>query len=172
VNQENSLRCESHVTVLGLGTESETMHTLDVIDWAIIRELQADARLSYSELSRRVHMSTPAVAERVRRLEQASVIRGYHAEVDPAACGWPVSAWVRMACYGPNCILRDPGVAMWPEVTEIHRVTGPDCSVVKVSAQSMQAFEGLIDRLAVYGTPTSTLVLSSPLPRRDVMPPE
>lgn len=147
-------------------------HTLDGIDWAILAELQADARLSYSELSRRVHMSTPAVAERVRRLEQAQVIRGYHADVDPAACGWPVSAWVRMACYGPTCVLRDPVVATWPEVGEIHRVTGPDCCVVKVSAQSMQAFEGLIDRLAVYGTPTSTLVLSSPLSRRDVMPPE
>lgn len=144
-------------------------HTLDGVDWAILTELQADARLSYSELARRVHMSTPAVAERVRRLEQAKVIRGYHADVDPAACGWPVSAWVRMACYGPTCILRDASVASWPEVMEIHRVTGPECSVVKVGAQSMQAFESLIDRLAVYGTPTSTLVLSSPLPRRDVM---
>lgn len=145
--------------------------TIDAIDWAILGHLQADARLSFSELSRRVHMSAPAVAERVRRMEDAGILRGYHAEVDLVRSGWPVLALVRMTCYGSTCILRDPKVAHWPNVIEIHRVTGNDCSVLKVVASSMGDFERLIDDLAAYGTPSSTLVLSSPLSRNAVARP-
>ncbi len=138
---------------------------LDAMDWAILGQLQQDARLSFNELSRRVHLSAPAVAERVRRMEEAGVIRGYHASIDLDQAGWPVLALVRMACYGPTCVLRDPGVATWPGVLEIHRVTGDDCCILKVAAASMGEFERLIDALAGFGTPSSTLVLSSPLPR-------
>ena len=59
----------------------------DATDWLLLRELQADARLSFNELARRIHLSAPAVAERVRRMEQAGVITGYRAVVDPAAVG-------------------------------------------------------------------------------------
>jgi len=146
--------------------------TLDQIDWKLLAELQLDARLSFSELSRRVHLSAPAVGERVRRLEQAGVITGYHAGIDLAETGWAVLAMVRIACYGSTCVLRDPAVASWPGVLEIHRVTGTDCSVLKVAAVSMQDFEHLIDKLAAYGTPSSTLILSSPLIRSDVVAPQ
>ena len=144
---------------------------MDNVDWQIVDELQGDARLSFSELSRRVHLSTPAVSERVRRLERSGLIRGYRADVDPVAVGWAVHAFVRLSCYGPTCILRDPAVVEWPEVLELHRVTGDDCSLIRVVAQSMQGFEQLIDRLSKYGTPSSTLVLSSPLRRSSVQPP-
>jgi Lrp/AsnC family leucine-responsive transcriptional regulator len=144
---------------------------LDSVDWSLLHELQDDARLSYAELARRVHMSTPAVAERVRRLEQQGVITGYHARVSLPETGWPVLALVRMACHGPTCLLRDPTVHDWPEVLEIHRVTGSECAIVKVAAPSMAGFESLIDRLAVYGTPASTLVLSTPLERSPISTP-
>ncbi|HLU44716.1 MAG TPA: Lrp/AsnC family transcriptional regulator [Natronosporangium sp.] len=143
---------------------------MDETDWALLRELQADARLSYSELSRRVHLSPPAVAERVRRLEQTGVISGYHAHVDLTRAGWHLLAIIRMSCYGPRCVLRDPAVAQWPEVREIHRITGDACSVLKVAAASIDAFEDLIDRLAPYGRPSSTMVLSTPLGWRPVEP--
>ena len=146
--------------------------TLDQIDWKLLAELQLDARLSFSELSRRVHLSAPAVGERVRRLEQAGVITGYHAGIDLTETGWSVLAMVRIACYGSTCVLRDPAVATWPGVLEIHRVTGADCSLLKVVATSMQGFEHLIDKLATYGTPSSTLILSSPLIRSDVVAPQ
>lgn len=133
------------------------------MDWEILRELQDNARLSFSELSRRVHLSPPAVAERVRGLEETGVITGYHAHVDLAGAGWPVSAFIHMSCYGPRCVLRDPEVARWPEVREIHRVTGDMCSILRVAARSMAAFEALIDRLAAYGRPSSTMVLSTPV---------
>lgn len=141
------------------------------MDWALLRELQDDARLSFSELSRRVHLSPPAVAERVRRLEESGVIAGYRAHVDLTAAGRPVVALIQMSCYGAGCILRDPSVAEWPEILEIHRITGDACSILKVAATSMDAFEALIDRLAPHGRPSSTLILSTPLAWRPLTPP-
>ena len=143
---------------------------MDAMDWALLRQLQDDARLSYSELSRRVHLSPPAVAERVRRLEEAGVITGYHAHVDLARAGRDVVALIRMSCYGPSCVLRDDKVATWPEVLEIYRVTGDTCSVLKVAAASIEAFEAVIDRLGGYGTPSSTMILSTPLDWQPITP--
>ncbi|MCF6734452.1 Lrp/AsnC family transcriptional regulator [Blastococcus sp. KM273129] len=146
---------------------------MDATDWAILAELQDDSRLSFSELGRRVHMSSPAVAERVRRLEQDGVITGYHATVDLEAAGWSVLALVRMQCFGPRCILQHAeSVVAWPQVLELHRVTGDVCCELKVVAASMPAFEAVVDRLAEYGQPSSTLVLSSPLSRGRVHRPE
>ncbi|WP_433529564.1 Lrp/AsnC family transcriptional regulator [Micromonospora sp. CA-263727] len=143
---------------------------MDEMDWALLRELQADARLSFSELSRRVHLSPPAVAERVRRLEETGVITGYHAHVDLARAGRTVVALIRMSCYGVRCILHDPAVSGWPEILEIHRITGDACSVLKVAAGSIGAFEAVIDRLAPYGQPSSTMVLSTPLDWQPITP--
>jgi Lrp/AsnC family leucine-responsive transcriptional regulator len=140
------------------------------MDWALLRELQTDARLSLRELSRRVHLSPPAVAERVRRLEEAGVVTGYHAHVDLTKAGRHVVALIRMSCYGPRCVLRDPAVAQWPEVLEIHRVTGDACCILKVATASMEGFEEVIDRLAPYGQPSSTMVLSTPLDWHPVTP--
>ena len=145
---------------------------LDAMDWRILDELQADGRLSFNELSRRVHLSAPAVGERVRRLEQMGVITGYHAHVDPALAGWPVTALVRVGCYGSSCVLRDPDVPTWPNVLEIHRVTGADCCVMTIVARTTQELEAVIDRIATYGTPSSTLILSSPLQRSAVTQPQ
>jgi Lrp/AsnC family leucine-responsive transcriptional regulator len=143
---------------------------MDAMDWALLHELQDDARLSYSELSRRVHLSPPAVAERVRRLEETGVITGYHAHVDLAKTGRAVLALIRMSCYGPTCVLRDDKVPTWPEVLEISRVTGDTCCVLKVAASSIDAFEEVIDRLGAHGTPSSTMVLSTPLTWQPITP--
>ncbi|MER5703544.1 Lrp/AsnC family transcriptional regulator [Micromonospora sp. NPDC002296] len=143
---------------------------MDHMDWALLRELQADARLSFSELSRRVHLSPPAVAERVRRLEESGVITGYRAHVDLARAGRSVVALIRMSCYGSRCILHDPEVPHWPEILEIHRITGDACSMLKVATGSIGEFERVIDRLAPYGQPSSTMVLSTPLDWHPVTP--
>jgi Lrp/AsnC family leucine-responsive transcriptional regulator len=145
---------------------------MDRVDQRILEELQADARLSFNELSRRVRLSAPAVAERVRRLESTGVITGYHAQVDPGRVGRPVKAVVVMDCYGPSCVLRDPEVATWPELREFYRVTGQGCSVLVVAVPSIQHFEELIDRLARYGRPSSSMVLSDMLPWSPVAPVE
>jgi Lrp/AsnC family leucine-responsive transcriptional regulator len=143
---------------------------VDRVDWHILEELQTDARMSFNELSRRVRLSAPAVAERVRRLEASGVITGYHAAVDLERVGRPVRAVVVMDCYGPTCLLRDPVVATWPEVRELYRVTGQGCSVLMVAVASVPELEALIDRLAIYGRPSSSMVLSDLLPWSPVRP--
>jgi Lrp/AsnC family leucine-responsive transcriptional regulator len=143
----------------------------DATDWLLLEELQRDGRLSFNELARRINLSAPAVAERVRRLEQAGVITGYHAHVDPSRAGRTVEALVRMACYGPRCLLRHPDVIEEsPEILEVHRLTGDACCLLRVAVRSMPDFEALIDRLADHGQPSSTMVLSSPLAWRPVQP--
>jgi Lrp/AsnC family leucine-responsive transcriptional regulator len=143
---------------------------MDSVDWRILAELQADARLSQNELSRRVNLSAPSVAERVRRLSDAGVINGYSARVDPAALGRPVQAFVQLDCYGPRCILKDSAVLDWPEILELHRVTGDGCSLLRVAVADIGQFQDLVDRLAAYGKPTSSLLLASPLAWKPVEP--
>ena len=147
------------------------MVSVDRVDWHILEQLQADARLSFNELSRRVRLSAPAVAERVRRMEQEGLIAGYHAHVDLARTGRPVRAVVVMDCHGPTCLLRDPDVPTWPEIRQFYRVTGQGCSVLVVAVPSLHEFEALIDRLARYGRPSSSMVLSDLLPWSPVMMP-
>jgi Lrp/AsnC family transcriptional regulator, leucine-responsive regulatory protein len=143
----------------------------DEIDWRLLDELQQDARLSFNELARRINLSAPAVAERVRRLEASGVITGYHAHVDPTRAGRTVAALVRMACYGPRCLLRHPEtIERSPEILEVHRLTGDACCLLRIAVGSMAEFEALIDRLADHGQPSSTMVLSSPLPWSPVKP--
>lgn len=137
---------------------------MDHLDWQLLTELQHDARLSFNELSRRVHLSAPMVAERVRRLEAAGAITGYHAHVDTEVLGRPVQALVMMGCYGPTCVLRDPEVLTWPEVRQVLRITGDGCSVLVAAVETMGGFEEFIDRLAAYGRPSSSMILSQPLP--------
>ncbi|MGW2251951.1 Lrp/AsnC family transcriptional regulator [Kitasatospora sp. NPDC001660] len=144
---------------------------MDAVDRRLLAELQADARLSYNELSRRVSLSAPAVAERVRRLEADGVITGYHAHVDLTRSGLPITALVQIQCYGPRCVLRDPEVATWPEVLQLHRVTGGACCVLLVAVPTMAEFERLCDRLGTYGQPSSSMILSSPVPWRTVVVP-
>ncbi|MFC7330610.1 Lrp/AsnC family transcriptional regulator [Marinactinospora rubrisoli] len=141
---------------------------LDKLDWQLLAELQADGRLSFNELSRRVRLSAPAVAERVRRLEQSGVITGYHAHVDPAAAGLAVTALVRMSCYGPLCLLRDEAALRRPGILRVDRVTGDACCVLLIAVESMARFEEVIDELSDHGQPSSTMVLSSPVPWRAV----
>lgn len=143
---------------------------MDRVDWSILRELQADARLSFNALARRVRLSAPATAERVRRLEDAGTITGYHAHVDPVRAGRPVRAFVRMQCYGPTCILRDPTVATWPDVVQLHRVTGVDCAVLAVAVPDMPTLQTLLDRLADYGRPESSLILDDVVGWSPVVP--
>jgi Lrp/AsnC family leucine-responsive transcriptional regulator len=145
---------------------------LDAIDWALLTALQADARLSFNELARRVHLSPPTVAQRVRRLEEAGVIRGYHARVDPMAAGLPVVAQVRMKCYGARCITVHPELLDdLPEVVEVSRLTGDVCSMVRVVTTSVADLERILVRLAAHGETASAMVLSTPIPWRPLTPP-
>lgn len=144
---------------------------LDDTDWRILAELQADGRLSYNELGRRVHMSSPAVAERVRRLERLGVITGYQAGVDARRAGYPVEAFIQMRCTLGKCLLNTSRSEDFPEVVEIHKLSGDHCAMVRVRATSVEHFEGLLDRLGKHGEMRTSMVLSTQFQGRAVEPP-
>ncbi|MBA3974675.1 MAG: AsnC family transcriptional regulator [Candidatus Solibacter sp.] len=147
---------------------------LDELDWRILAELQAGARLSYSELGRRIALSTPAAAERVRRLEDWGVIRGYSAIVDPERVGLAVGAFIRIRLAGPETLARKltSALAGMPEVLECHRCTGDESFILKVRVASVGQLESLIDKLTRFGATSTSLILSSPVERRTIQPPE
>jgi Lrp/AsnC family leucine-responsive transcriptional regulator len=144
---------------------------LDEVDWHILRELQTDGRLSYNQLGRRVNLSSPAVAERVRRLEDAGVITGYQAKVDPARAGLPLTAFIRMRCTHGRCLLRTGRADEFPEITEIHKLSGESCAILKVRASGLRHFEGFLEKLGEHGELSTHIVLSTQYERRAVEPP-
>jgi Lrp/AsnC family leucine-responsive transcriptional regulator len=139
---------------------------LDEVNLRLLDVLADDPRLSVAELARRVNMSAPAVRERIARLEQAGVIRGYRLDVDPAALGLPVAAWVRLR-PGPGQLPRIAELAVQvPEVSECHRISGEDCFLMKVHVPSIEALEAVLDRFLLHGQTTSSFIVSTPVPPR------
>lgn len=149
----------------------EIQNTVDAIDWQILEILQDDGRASFTELARKVGMSTPAVTERVRQLEAAGVIRGYRADVDLTKVGRPILAIVRMSVVGDVLAKITDNVRKMPEVLECYRGTGADSFTAKVAVASIEDLEKLIDRLTPYGTTSTSIVLSTPVARRTIASP-
>jgi len=143
---------------------------LDEINLRLLAELQNEARLSQAELGRRVGLSAPAVAERLARLEQTGTITGYRTDVDPRALGYALAAIIRMR-PAPRQIPAVADVARdTSEVVECHRVTGEDCFYMKVHVRSVEHLEEVIDRFTPYGQTTTSIIQSSPVPRRGLEP--
>jgi Lrp/AsnC family leucine-responsive transcriptional regulator len=145
---------------------------LDAVNIHVLEELQRDPRLSMSELGRRVGMSSPAVTERVRRLEEAGVIRGYRLELNAAALGLPIAAYIRIR-PNPGQLPRIAELAQQiPEVVECHRVTGEDCFILKVHIPAIDQLDRLLDSFLLFGSTTTTIIQSSPVPLRSLPLPE
>lgn len=144
---------------------------LDEVGWQILGELQENARLSFSELGRRVGLTAPAVGERVRRMEEAGIIAGYRLELDAEKIGLPVTAFIRLASSDVKLAQFAAQATVIPEVLECHRVTGADSYIIKVGTTSVQHLETVINRLILYGQPTTSLVLSSPVKHRVIRAP-
>jgi Lrp/AsnC family transcriptional regulator, leucine-responsive regulatory protein len=150
----------------GYSADGTAFALIDDVNRRLLAELQADARLSLAELGRRVGLSSPAVAERIQRLQDAGVIRGYHADIDPAALGYPLSAIIRMR-PAPRQIPKVAELARnTPEVVECHRITGEDCFLIKVHLHSVIHLEEVIDQFTPYGQTTTSIMQSSPVPAR------
>ena len=144
---------------------------LDDTGWQLLHALQQNARLSYSELGQRVGLSSPAVAERIHRMEDAGIISGYHVEINRSKLGYPITAIIRMSTSpGDQCTRFATFVQEIPEVLECYRVTGSDSLIMKVMASSVEHLESLIDRLSAHGQLTTSMVLSAPVTRRVVKP--
>jgi Lrp/AsnC family leucine-responsive transcriptional regulator len=137
----------------------ESKPDLDLKDWQLLEALQQDARLGYAELGRKVQLSAPAVAERVKRLEEAGVITGYHASVNPKRLGYPIDAMVRLRCDGGICARIGAVVADIPEVLDCRRLAGEDSALLHVVAMSISHLEAVLDRLLKYHASINTTTL-------------
>jgi Lrp/AsnC family leucine-responsive transcriptional regulator len=152
-----------------LSTES-TSKLLDTIGWNILRELQRNARIPFAELGRRVGLSTPAVMERIRRMEEIDIISGYRADLNYEKIGFPILAFVRVSVVGDvmGRIMR--AAQEEQEVLECHRITGSDSFIMKVAVASVDDLQSLIDRMTPYVATTTSIVLSAIVTSRVIEP--
>ena len=142
---------------------------LDTIAWKILENLQRNARLSFAELGRNVGLSTPAIAERVHRLEEAGVITGYHAVMNPVRLGIPIYVLVRLTIPGGDLQVSRAvtGIKDLPEIHRCHRITGDESFITEAHVVSIRHLEYLIDKLSAMGATSTSTVLSSPVERRE-----
>lgn len=149
-----------------LGERDSTPPRLDGVDRKIITEMVSDGRVPLAELGRRVNLSSPAVAERVRRLEDAGIITGYRAMIDPRALGYSFTAIVRVKPVGAQLREIQELAVRIPEIEECHRITGEDCYYLKIHLRSMDDLSQLLDRFLPYGETTTSLINASPVADR------
>jgi len=141
---------------------------LDETNRRLLIELQDNARLTLAELGRRVGLSSPAVTERLQRLEQAGTILGYHAELDPRALGLALSAVIRIRPTSGQIPKVAEVARQTPEIVECNRITGEDCYLMKVHLRDVQHLEEVIDRFTPFGQTTTSIMQSSPVPLRGI----
>ena len=148
--------------------QNDLIADLDPTNRRLLAELQQDARVSLAELGRRVGLSSPAVAERLQRLERDGVIRGYRAELDPALLGFPLTAVIRIRPAPRQLQMIAEIARAAPEVVQCDRITGEDCYLLKAFIRSVTHLEELIDQFTPFGQTTTSIVQSSPVPARAI----
>jgi Lrp/AsnC family transcriptional regulator, leucine-responsive regulatory protein len=145
--------------------------SIDAIDRQILVMLQDDARLSYSEIGRRVHLTQPAVAERIHALEENGAITGYHAQVNPAALGYPIHTFITVdsrTIKETHNVLAS--AATLPEVVEAYTITGNVGVLLRVVAVSLDRLDQIIHIIAEHSGPTTHIVLRTHIARRTINP--
>jgi len=148
-------------------TAPEAFEPLDSVDHGIIAELQSDARVRVAELGRRVGLSPPAVAERLRRLEDTGVVT-FRTDVNPRALGYTLSAIVRVSPVSGH-VHAIPDIArQTPEITECYRITGEDCYFMRLYLRSIDDLEPILDRFVAHGRTTTSIVHSAPVRPRSL----
>jgi DNA-binding Lrp family transcriptional regulator len=133
----------------------ESIDNLDAVDRQILAELQSDGRMTNVELARRVELSAPPCLRRVRRLEEAGIIRGYHAEVDPVALGWQITFFALVGLESQKQALLDAfqdEVKAWPEVRECHMIRGGGDFLLRLVARDTAHENALTQRLTGHNT--------------------
>ena len=142
---------------------------MDEIDQKILKILMRDARISQKQLAAKVGLSAPGVAERVRRLEERGVIRGFTIDIDPEALGYPLQAIVRIRPLPGKLHIVQQLISEIPEFGECDKVTGDDCFVARLYIRSMKELDGLLDQIVDKAETNTAIVKSKPVERR--MPP-
>lgn len=149
---------------------SPTQDLLDDIGLHLLRELQRDARQSFADLARQVGLTPPAVAERVRRMEATGLIQGYRAEVNHAALGLKLTAFVRLRTYPGRDRAFEDYVADRFEVLECHEVTGEDSYLMRITATDVHHLDRVLTGFSPFGATHSVMVLSTKIRNRVMEP--
>ena len=137
---------------------------------AILRELQANARATFSEIGRKVGLSPPAVAERVYKMEAAGIITGYHAAVNPGVLGHDILAFISLTTLSARYKEIFAFAENQGEILECHHISGNESLILKVTAQSIAHLDCLVERLGRYGETKTSIVLSSPVSKKPFLP--
>ena len=134
---------------------------LDRKDWQILEALQANARCTNTEIGKRIGLSQPAVTARIQRLEEAGIIEGYAARVNPKRVRAEIAAFIRLRAEHGELAKYLKAFERMPEIIEVYRMTGEECFLLKVVVYRMAELEGVIDRLIHFGAVTTSIVLAS-----------
>ncbi len=149
---------------------NDSERLLDETGWELLCALQENARSSYAELGKRVGLTAPAVADRIRRLEAAGVITGYHATVNPAKLGLGLKTIIRFKSSKDPFERNFAAISSCPEIIECHRITGEDCMTLTAVVSSVEHLKELITKLTPFGSSNTAIVLSSPILHRVIGP--
>jgi Lrp/AsnC family transcriptional regulator, leucine-responsive regulatory protein len=144
---------------------TETFDSPDPTDLAILSVVQGEGRLGVTEIGRRVSLSQPAVSARIKRLEQAGIITGYRAVVDPRRVGLTIHAAVRLRTTHARITAALDHFATVTEIVSVYRLTGEDCFLIDIHAAGAERLETLVDSIARFGPVTTSLVLRSYPPK-------
>jgi Lrp/AsnC family leucine-responsive transcriptional regulator len=144
--------------------------TLDSYDTRLLAELQADARLSLAELGRRVHLSQPAVTERVRKLESAGVITGYRATVNLSALGYAIGALVRVGRTDYTRMLKL--IADMPEIVNAWNITGEDSWVLQIAVTDVAHLDAVVSQMCLLAETSTSIILKTLRQHQVMLPPE
>lgn len=139
---------------------------LDPTDLAILREALVNPRVSMSDLARLVKMSRPAAAERIRKLENDGVIRGWKVDLNPGKLGLPLTCYIRVKPEQGHLMEVANLARTMPNVVECHSITGEDCFLVKACVSSVEELEKVVDKFHPYGQTVTSIVTSTPVPPR------
>ncbi|MEU4348622.1 Lrp/AsnC family transcriptional regulator [Streptomyces sp. NPDC023838] len=146
----------------------------DQVDRQLLELVQSEGRIKLSELGRRVRLSPAAVTERLRRLEAGGAITGYGARVDAARLGYGIQAFIRVNPHGGYTLKHPRTLELMArqEIREVHHVVGEDCWIIKVAVTDTGHLEEVLAEVSALGRTTTSIVLSSPVDGRPLLPPE
>lgn len=139
---------------------------IDGIGFNIIRELQNNARATFSDIGRKVGLSPPAVAERVYKMEASGIIRGYHADVNPEVFGHQVLALISLTTRPERYPEIHAFAGQEKQVIECHHVSGQESFIFKAGSTSISHLDRLVEKLGNFGETRTTIVLSSPVEKK------
>nr|WP_179345946.1 Lrp/AsnC family transcriptional regulator [Winogradskyella ursingii] len=143
---------------------------MDNQNWKILKFLQQNSRMSNAEIGRRIGMSSPAVAERIKKMEDAEVIEGYTTFVSPFEVGYQLKALVTLRAFMGMLKPFLEKVKTYDEVVNCYRITGNENIVMEVVLKNQKHLEAFIDQLIIYGETKTQIVLSHVVKHSEVKP--